>query len=88
VLRERGFKPSISFKAPRGQKLNARQIVLNKANSRHSCRVEHVFGTMCNDMPEHEMRWIGKVRAKGWIGMRNLSYNIKRLCYLEMVAEV
>ena len=80
-LRERGYKPRIGFKAKRGQKLNARQVLLNKAYSRTCCRVEHVFGTMYNDMPEQVMRCIGKVRAKGWIGVRNL-------CYLETVAEV
>ena len=80
---------ALVLKAKRGQKLNVRKVVLNTAYSRHRCRVEHVFGLMRNDMPEHEMRWIGKVLAKGWIGMRNLSYNCHyRLCYLETVAEV
>ena len=88
LLRARGFKPRINFKAKRGQKLNARQVVLNQAYSRHRCRVEHVFGSMRNDMPEHVMRCIGEVRARSWIGMRNLCYNIKRLCYLETVAKV
>jgi len=88
VLRALGFKPRINFKAKRGQKLNARQVVLNKAYSRHRCRVEHVVGSMRNDMPEHVMRCIGKVRARSWIGRRNLCYNIKRLCYLETVAKI
>ncbi len=38
---------------------------MGKAYSWHRCRVEYVFGTMRNDMPEHVMRCIGKVRAKG-----------------------
>ena len=83
-----GFKPRIGIKAQRGQKLNARQVELNKGYSRHRCHVEHVFGTIRNDMPEHVMRCIGKMRAKGWIGMQNLCYNIKRLCYWETVAKV
>jgi len=84
ALRQRGFNPRIGIKAQRGQKLNARQVALNKGYSRHRCHVEHVFGTIRNDMPEHLIVVLGK----GGPSMQNLCYNIKRLCYLETVAKV
>ncbi|MCY4446352.1 MAG: hypothetical protein OXC02_07830 [Rhodobacteraceae bacterium] len=46
-----------------GQKGKARQIVLNKAYSWTRCCVEHVFGSMHNDMPEQVMRWVEDVRT-------------------------
>jgi len=88
ALRERGYKPRIVFKAQRGTKLNARQVQLNPAYSLSRARVEHVFGSMHNDMPESVMRCVGKVRAQSWVGLRNLCYNIKRYCYLATVTEV
>lgn len=88
TLRDRGYKPRIVFKAKCGQKLHARQVKLNKAYARSRTRVEHVFGSMHNDIPAQVMRCVGKVRSRSWIGLRNLCYNIKRYCYLETVAEV
>ena len=45
-------------------------------------RVEHVFGAQANDMGGTLVRTIGLVRARAKIGMKNLAYNMRRLCQL------
>ena len=44
------FKPRIIHKAKRGKPLNSRQKILNHGYSKVRCRVEHVFGSIGNDM--------------------------------------
>ena len=82
-LRKRGFKPRINYKGTRSKELTKRQADLNRAYSKVRSRVEHVFGAMRMEMPEHRMRCIGMKRARAWIGLRNLCYNIRRLKSLE-----
>ena len=82
-LRQSGYKPRINHKGTRTKLLSGRQKQVNCAYSKVRARVEHVFGTMRNEMPERYMRCIGLVRAQTWIGLRNLCYNMKRLSYLE-----
>ena len=71
------------FKATRAKALSDRQDELNRLYSKVRCRVEHVFGSITNEMPERHMRCIGKTRARTWIGLRNLCYNMRRLSYLQ-----
>ena len=82
-LRKRGFKPRINYKGTRSKELTKRQADLNRAYSKVRSRVEHVFGAMRMEMPEHRMRCIGRKRACAWTGLRNLCYNIRRLKSLE-----
>jgi len=42
-------------------------------------RVEHIFGAQANDVGGTLVRTIGLVRAKAKIGMKNLTYNMRRL---------
>ena len=46
-------------------------------------RVEHIFGAQANDMGSTPVRTIGLMQAK--IGMKNLAYNIRRLCQLRRI---
>ncbi len=82
-LRARGYKPRINFKGTRAAKLTRRQKELNRSYSSVRARVEHVFGAMHMEMPEHTMRCIGIKRAECWIGLRNLCYNIRRMKSLQ-----
>ena len=44
--------------------------------------MEHVFGTMTNDLRGICIRTIGSARAHLQIGLMNLTYNIKRVVVL------
>jgi IS5 family transposase len=46
-------------------------------------RVEHIFGAQSNDMVGTLVRSIGLVRAKARVGLKNLSFNMRRLVQLE-----
>ena len=48
-------------------------------------RVEHIFGALANDMGGTLVRTSGMVRAKAKIGMKNLAYNMRRLCQLRRI---
>lgn len=59
---------------------------LQKKNHKHSktrCRVEHVFGVMQTTAKDVTVRTIGKARAYVKLGLRNLTYNMRRYCVLE-----
>ena len=47
--------------------------------------IEHIFGAQANDMGGTLVRTIGLVRAKAKIGMKNLAYNMRRLCQLRRI---
>ena len=65
ALRKRGYQPRMGFQVKCSQTLNAHQVSLNQEYSQARWRVELGCGTMPNAMPV--MRWIGKVRATGWM---------------------
>ena len=86
-LRKKGFKSRITYKARRGQPLRSCQIALTHSYSKVRCRVAHVFGAMRTDRKARSMTCLGLNRSRVWIGLGNLCYNIKRVCYLERVTE-
>jgi hypothetical protein len=51
----------------------------NRTKSSVRVRVEHIFDAQANDMGGTLVRTIGLVRAKAAIGMKNLTYNMRRL---------
>jgi IS5 family transposase len=82
-LTERGFVPEIHEKGYRNHPLTEVQKESNKVKSSVRCRVEHVFGEMKMRMGNEVLRTIGFCRARFWIGMRNLVYNMSRLVSLQ-----
>ena len=78
-----GLYPRLTHKAKRGTPLSDHQRSLNRTYSGVRCRVEHVFGSIRNDMKGGYMRCIGQGRARVWIGLVNLCYNLRRFSYLE-----
>lgn len=81
-LRAEGFRSHICTKGRRNKKLGKFQKTLNKRRARIRARVEHVFGAMSQSMGAYLIRCIGKVRATARIGLNNLTYNMRRYCYL------
>ena len=71
-LKASGYKPRINDKGSRAKSWSGRPKQVSRGYSKVRARVEHGFGTMSNEMHERHMRWIGQVRAKTWIGLRNL----------------
>ncbi len=47
--------------------------------------VAHIFGAQANDMGGSLVRTIGLGRAEAKIGMKNLAYNMRRLCQLRRI---
>ena len=62
----------------RNKPLTERQIKSNKEKSKIRARVEHVFGFMEQSMNGLVLRSVGITRAKGIIGLINLTYNLFR----------
>jgi len=83
TLKERGFLPMICEKGYRNKPLSEQQKQMNKIKSSVRCRVEHVFGSMKMRMGNEILRSIGFARARFWIGMRNLMYNMNRFVSLK-----
>jgi IS5 family transposase len=82
-LLERGYLPVICEKGVRNHPLTEEQKKMNREKSRIRCRVEHIFGEMKMRMKEETLRSIGFARARFWIGMRNLMYNMSRFVSLK-----
>lgn len=82
-LKEKGLRSRIHRKANRRRKLTKREKQGNKTRSKVRARVEHVFGDFATSMGGKLVRTIGIVRARVKIGLRNLTYNMKRFVCLE-----
>ncbi len=85
-LKEKGLKSQIHRKGHRNKPLTEREMQGNKARSKVRARVEHVFGAQSNDMGGTLVRSMGLARAKARIGLKNLTYNMRRLVQLERIA--
>lgn len=81
-LEEAGYRSQIQRKGCRGKPLSEREQQGNRTRSKVRSRVEHVFGAQSN-LRRKAIRSIGLVRARTEIGMMNLVYNMRRLCFLE-----
>jgi IS5 family transposase len=86
ALAKKGLKSRIHRKGKRNKPLSEREKRGNKTRSKVRVRVEHVFGAQTNDMGGTLVRSIGIVRAKARIGLKNLSYNMRRLVQLDRMA--
>lgn len=81
-IKERNLKSHIHRKGKRGKPLSEWSKQGNHTKSKVRVRVEHVFGAQANDMGGTLVRSIGLTRAKAKIGMKNLTYNMRRYCHL------
>lgn len=84
ILKEQGYRSKVQRKGKRGKPLSEREQQGNRTRSKVRSRVEHVFGAQSN-LRKKAIRSIGMVRARTEIGMMNLVYNMRRLCFLERI---
>jgi transposase, IS5 family len=82
-LKDKSLRSRIHRKANRRRKLTKREKQGNKTRSKVRARVEHVFGDFTTSMGGKLVRTIGIVRARVKIGLRNLTYNMRRFVCLE-----
>lgn len=73
-IHERGY---------RNRPLDEEQNEANQRKSKTRAKVEHVFGSWVNEMGGKLMRLIGIDRIAGAIGMKNLTFNMKRYAHLQ-----
>jgi IS5 family transposase len=88
TLKARGYLPMICEKGYRNKPLTEEQKKMNKMKSKVRCRVEHVFGAMKSRCRDEVLRTIGCARARCWIGMQNLVYNLSRYVSLRSPKKV
>jgi transposase, IS5 family len=82
MLKAGGYRSQVHRKGYRNRPLNKRAQESNRRKSRIRARVEHVFGSMENEMGGLFIRVIGLARAKTKIGLMILVYNLKRCASL------
>jgi transposase, IS5 family len=83
MLRKRGIRPHIHAKGYRNKPLTKSQLRRNRIKSKIRARVEHVFGFIENSMNGSRIRSIGIERARGIVGLMNLTYNLFRCLQLK-----
>ncbi len=83
VLAMLGIVSQIHERGFRNNPLSEEQKERNKEKSKIRALVEHVFGGWVMEMGGKLVRAIGKERATGIIGLKNLVYNMKRYLCLE-----
>lgn len=83
VLALMGFLSQIHERGYRNRPLTGRQKQKNRTRSRTRAKVEHVFGSLVNEMGGKLLRSIGLKRVKANLGLSNLTYNLKRLVMWE-----
>ena len=84
-LRKKHYRSHIQRKGSRNQPLTDREKQGNRSRAKVRVRVEHVFGAQCATRSKL-IRCIGLKRSTLAIGMMNLVYNMRRLCYLQGVS--
>jgi IS5 family transposase len=77
LLAKLHLRDRLHCKGYRYKKLGERSQQANYKKSQSRARVEHIFGRQAQ-FGDRMMRCIGLIRAKNWIGLRNLLYNIDR----------
>lgn len=82
LLAEKMIRSQIHHKGTRGKKLSEFKEKVNHKRSKTRARVEHIFGAQ-SQMGPALSRSIGLTRTKAWIGLRNLTYNLRRFIFLE-----
>lgn len=85
LLKEEGYRSQIQRKGKRNKPLSKRERQGNRTRSKVRSRVEHVFGAQSN-LREKAICCIGIVRTRMNIGLMNLTYNMRRLCFLERIS--
>lgn len=83
-LKENGYRSQVQRKGKRNKPLSQRERQGNCTRAKVRGRVEHVFGAQSN-LRKKAIRSIGILRANTDIGLMNLVYNMRRLCFLERV---
>ncbi len=83
VLTSMGFLSQVHERGHRNRPLTGRQKQKNRTRSRTRATVEHVFGSLVNEMGGKLLRSIGLKRAKANLGLTNLTYNLKRFVMWE-----
>lgn len=78
VIEKVGMINRVHEKGCKNRFLTKKQMKSNRKKSKFRARVEHVFGFMEISMKKMYIHSIGKVRAKGIIGLMNLTYNLLR----------
>ena len=76
------FDSQINERSYRNHPLTTRQKEQNRERSKTRAKVEHVFASMMQ-MGGKLLRSIGIERARVHLGLRNLTYNLKRFVFLE-----
>lgn len=80
-LQARGYRSRIHDKGHRNRPLAPKEKRFDRLRSR--VRVEHVFGSMTNEMRGAHMRCTGLQCANAWIGLglSNPVYNMRRFAF-------
>lgn len=73
LIHERGY---------RSHPLTEKHMKKNRLKSKVCARVEHIFGYVANTMSGSFIWCIGKIRADGMDGLKNLTYNLCRSAQL------
>jgi IS5 family transposase len=87
-IHRKGKRPSRAFLMycrAVGKPLSDQAKGSNRTKSTVRVRVEHIFGAQANDMGGTLVRTIGLARAEAKIGIKNLAYNMRRLCQLRHI---
>jgi len=78
VIKKYKMNNKVNEKGYRNRLLTDEQKSSNREKSKTRARVEHVFGFMEQSMNGLSVRSVGIIRAKGIIGLINLTYNLFR----------
>ena len=78
MLAQKQVTSQIHERAYRNRPLTEEQKASNRKKSKIRARIEHVFGFMSQSMKGFYLRYIGRRRNAGAIGLINLIYNLAR----------
>jgi len=81
-LKEQGYRSKVHRKGTKNKPLAKREQQGNRTRSKVRSRVEHIFADQ-RKLRQKAIRCIGSARSALQIGLMNLTYNMRRFCFLQ-----
>lgn len=81
VLDLLNYESQIHERGYRNHPLTEQQQESNREKSQIRVQVEHVFGSWVMELGGKLVRCVGQQRVAAWIGLKNLTYNLKRYVF-------
>ncbi len=78
LVKEKGIKSGISYKASRGHPLKYSQVLFNKIVAKRRFRIEQAFGTLKRKFRMNRAGYIGQKKVEAQLHLKAICFNLTK----------